>query len=72
MKREEGRIYSCLRFYYFELINFIKKKPFQKERLPDLGRRYEKLSFFISMLLISTTSFISLANYTKSPPNGGD
>ena len=25
-----------------------KKKPFCEERLPDLGRRYEKLSFLIS------------------------
>jgi hypothetical protein len=37
-----------------------KKKPFQKERLPDLGRRYEKLSFFISILFLSATENFSL------------
>ena len=37
-----------------------QKKAVSKERLPDLGRRYEKLSFFISILFLSGNFSFSL------------
>ena len=37
-----------------------------------MGRRYEKLSFFIPILFITTEFLFSLAKCKKSPLYGGD
>jgi len=49
-----------------------QKKAVSKERLPDLGRRYEKLSFFISILFLSGNFSFSLVFELKTHTNRGE